>query len=173
MANGPFYSVGLHVGEITKQGLSKTSTGKPQFVLGVKILGQPSADGVVPWQQQYERTVYMVLTDKTIDFATENLKRLGFTGTSLSQLDPSNATFQSFKGNQVELWCKHEPDQQGQMRERWQVSNGGINAISGDPLDQREMRQLDTLFGRALRTGTPPSPSAYTNTEITDDDVPF
>lgn len=190
MPNGPFYGEGVHVVQITKQGLTKASTGTPQFVLSAKILGAPTGDGgYLPHQQQYERTLYMALTENTMQYVMPKLETLGFQGSSMGQLDPSHPSHQSFVGGQVDLYCKWENDPKGGQREKWQISTGPGSL--GDPLDQREVRQLDALFGRMLkpahggpvavqaqRDHKPASgqyfPPPHTDeTQITDDDIPF
>ena len=169
------YEQGLHLGQVVEQGLTKAKTGTAQFVLKIKILGVPDGEGsYVAHREQYDRTIYMALTEKTMPYVKENLERLGFEGTSLGQLDPAHAQAQKFTGKQVEVWCKHERDQQGELRERWQISTGGGSL--GDPLDQREVRNLDGLFGRMSRPSTPTpirSEPYGDGTGISDDDIPF
>jgi hypothetical protein len=187
MATGPYYDDGLHVGQITRQGLTKASTGNKQFVLGVKILGLPMDDGTyAPHKMQYERTIYMTITEKTMPFVVENLKALDFTGTQFSQLDPSHINFVSLVGKQVDLWCKHELGNDNIVREKWQISRGA-EAKPLEVLSNRELRELDSLFGKALKASKPAAsrataqadgddgepPSDPTDPGITDDDIPF
>ena len=189
MPKSAFYEQGVHVGEVTKQGLAKAKTGTPQFVLGVKILGVATGDGSYnPHRDSYERTVYMALTEKTLPYVESKLQKLGFAGNSLGQLDPSHPQHQSFVGAQVDLYCKHEYDNTGNTVEKWDIATG--SGITGDLLDQRDVRQLDALFGRMLRPGTATqkpvqtiAPSQLQNPTngqyfpasegITDDDIPF
>ena len=90
--NGPFYPVGLYQGRVVSQGVGESGTGTPQFVLRIKVLGPVDGDEYVPSKQQYERTVYMYLTEKTIPFVLETLAILGFEGDNIMQLDPSHAS---------------------------------------------------------------------------------
>jgi hypothetical protein len=190
----PYYAEGLHVGEVVGQNLSKAKTGTVQFVLGVKVLGVPNdADGYDPHKWQYTRTIYMALTDKTMSFVLEKLKYLGFDGTSLSQLDLAHPKAISFVGNQVDLWCKHDTNQSGDLVEKWNLSSG-LPAMQFETLDAKEVRQLDALFGKALKANAPavksasrkavqpedenqetmaPAGFALDGTEITEDDLPF
>jgi len=176
MANGPFYSIGAYVVEVISQAIGKASTGTPQFILRFKVLGVPVAgsEDYTPAQQQYERTLYMALTERTAPYVKENLATLGYRGGGISTLDPASPIHDSFVGNLVDMYCKHEPDQSGNMREKWQISRGG--GIKADPLDQREMRQLDAIFGKgAAKPLAQPMRSASVDagTEITDEDIPF
>ena len=176
MANyGPFYQQGVYVVEVVGQALGKAMTGTPQFILRFKVLGTPvpDSDSFDSVSQQYERTLYMALTEKTAPYVKENLEKLGFNGGSITILDPGHAQHQSFVGNQIDMYCKHEADQNGNVREKWQISRGA-GGIKADPLDQREMRQLDALFGKnASKPTLHIRPHVETGAEITDDDIPF
>lgn len=176
MPNAPFYPVGVYVGEVTAQALSKASTGTTQFVLRFKVLGTPTDDGgFFPDAHQYERTIYMAITEKTIGFVTEALEKLGYGAGTFGALDPSHPNHESFVGNQIDVYCKHQADQSGELRERWQLSRGsaGIKVV---PLEPKEVRELDALFGKNLKAKqkvSQPVPVATDGTEITDDDIPF
>lgn len=181
--NGPFYEPGVFVANIVQQGLTKASTGNTQFILRFKIVGKPDpadSNALIP-AAEYERTIYMTITEKTAERVVENLHHLGYRAESFGPLDPSHPSHQSFVGQQIEVYCKHEPDQSGNMREKWQL-NRLPTAIEIKPLEAREVRQLDMLFGKALKGGAAPvtrqtynqpSVSVIDNTEITDDDIPF
>ena len=195
----PFYEEGAYVGEIIQQALSETKGGTPQAVLRVKVLGIPEDDGTfTPVDRQYERTIYMPLTPKTIEFQIENLRTAGFTGDKISAFDPSSQEHQDLTGNQVNLWCKIEPAYQGDGEvERWQISKGRQVIENKKPLDAKGLRNLDSLFSKALKaTPAPakgiPKPALveqhektkagkaeepykhdYADQGITDDDIPF
>lgn len=181
MPNGPFYDEGLHVAEIVSHGLTKASTGNKQFVMRVKILGIPEGDTYLPHRYQYERSIFWTITENTMAFVVEKLQTLQFQGTQFSQLDPSHPKHISMKGQQVDLWCKHETGQDGVLREKWDVSKGSGGVTR--PLEQlsaKETRELDALFGKALLGGKPVARVAaakVTTMEeelgITDEDVPF
>lgn len=187
----PYYEVGPHFGKVVRQGLTKAKTGTKQFCLTVKVLGVPSGNGEYDAHtQQHERTIYMALTEKTMPNVVEKLQALRFTGSSLGQLDPSSDRHISFEGQDVDLYCSHELDQQGSPRERWDVSRG---ATVLTPLTPKETRELDSLFGKALggvkvQRGVAnvvapelrhpdyesgPQPTDPSDLGITDDDIPF
>ena len=180
MANGPFYAEGTYVSEIVAQALGETKTGKPQFVIKCKILGTPSDDGsYIPANNQYERSVYMVLTEATMPYVIEKLATLGFKGKSFGQLDPEHPQAQRLIGNQVDLYCKHEYGQDNQLREKWDISRGGGLQIK--PLESRKVRELDSLFGKSLASIGSPSVIATQQrqkpledgTFIDDSEIPF
>lgn len=180
MASGPFYEVGLHVGEITSQAVTKASTGTKQFVIGVKILGAVNVKGeMVAHRQQYNRSIFWAVTEKTVPFVIEKLNTLEFEGTAASQFDPHHPHHVSMVGRQVDLWCRHEQRQSGEWGEKWDVSTGG-GGREYEELPAKEMRELDALFGKAL-TGAKKAqqPASYqpgsaeADLGITDDDIPF
>lgn len=150
--NKPFYEEGLYIGKVTQQGIGESGTGKPQVVIRAKILGVPIDEtSHTPVKQQFERTVYMTVTDKTAPFIVENLRTIGFEGDKLSEFDPSHKDHVSLVGNQIPLWCKHEETQDGTgVRERWQISKG-LNTLELKPLAAKQTRELDSLFAKALK----------------------
>ena len=142
----PFYDEGFYNCRIVKQEISKASTGTAQFVLRFTVL-EYSDGGAVP--QQYERTCYRYITEKTMKYVEQDLDTLGFTGTSLRQLDPSQPQHQSFVGNTVEFRCVYENDQNNEPREKWSIAlpmSG--RELESVPLDPAAYRQLDAMFGR-------------------------
>lgn len=177
MPNGPFYAPGAYIAEVVNQGFNKAKTGNQQFVLQVKILGTPDGDSMMPCEQQYDRTIYMTLTEKTAPYVVEALRHIGYTGNSFGPLDPSHPQHHSFVRQQIDVFCKHEADQQGTVRDKWQISTGAP-ALKVEPLTPKDIRDLDSLFGRELKSkGAQPVPARAAQqanaTVITDDDIPF
>jgi hypothetical protein len=194
MANqGPYYAPGAYIGEVIAQGLTKNeNTNNTQFVLRVKILGKPDAsdpESMEPVTYQYERTMWMSITEKTAERVVTDLRKIGYQANSFGPLDPSHAQHESFIGNQVDLYCKHEADQHGQLREKWMISRQG-GGMKIAPLEAKDVRALDMLFGKALKNAAPTPPSqresamaiataaddrdrTWDGTTITDDDIPF
>ena len=182
----PYYSVGPYIGEVVQQAIGETSTGKPQDILRVKILGTPEADGSYTPVQQYERTIYMVLTEATMKFQVENLRIIGFTGNRITDFAPESDNFQDVTGNQVPLWCGEKAHYKtGEPQEDWSISKGA-SKIEVKPLDAKGKRSLDSLFAKALKDTpapvsrkpededqTRPDTSNYTDQGITNDDIPF
>ena len=161
-----YYEAGRHTGKIVKHGFSKANTGTAQFYLTARIMAD---DNGKPHANQYERTIYRPLTEKTMPYLVEMLDQLHFKGFSLSQLDPGHSQHVSMAGQTIELWCKHENDQEGILRERWQLSMTR-NSAQITPISADEAKQLDGMFtqakaakGRQIEDGT----------YITDHDIPF
>lgn len=150
MANAPYYQAGVYWGRVTKQALGKTRNDNPQFVLRFLVLGKvdpanPTGDLISC--EQYERSVYRVITDKTIPFVLEDLATLGFSGDSFRLLDPSDPDCHDFTDQQLAFYCQHE-SYEGVLREKWGIARSGGEV---EPLAPKEVRQLDAMFGDSLR----------------------
>lgn len=181
MASSPFYERGRYLGRVVGQGLSESSKGTPQIVIRFKVLEFESGD---PVNQQYERTVYRAITEKTMPYVTADLKVLGYTRDSFKFLDPKVQGFHSFDGQEAIFVCNHEPDLQGDLREKWGIApaEGAAFEIK-KPLEAKKLRDLDSLFGKQLREGVRSAQpeKAQTATAVVDngppndfdDDVPF
>ncbi len=179
----PFYAVGRYACKVVDQALGEAGTGNPQFVLRFQVLGlvdpaDPSR--YIAAGQQYERTHYRTITDKTIQYFAEDLKLLGFKGDSFRLLDPNADGFHDFRGMDIDMWCAHENDREGHQREKWGVARQG-STLDVKPLEAKKARDLDNLFGKHLKaikpnaapTRTAPANAAPPSSEIADDDVPF
>jgi hypothetical protein len=180
--SAPFYEPGRYACKVTEQALGEAKTGNTQFVLRFTVLGKvdpADPSRYIPAAAQYERTMYRAITEKTVPYLIEDLKTLKFKGGSFSDLDPNNPGFHDFTGLDFDGWCKHEKDQQGQMREKWGVARTS-GPLEVKPVEPKKLRELDNLFGKQLKEIKPkPDPirqipvNAAESTGITDDDVPF
>lgn len=178
-----FYEEGRYRAEIINQALGKNkNTGTPQFVLKVQILAAADGDGERVVRQQYERTIYLYLSENAAPYTIEKLKGMGFDKASFCQLDLEHPQAHDFRGLHVELMCRHEKDNTGESREKWDVAFIGSGAIDNTPLDAAEARKLDAMFGKSF-AGAKPLPTAKQKPAavavkeiadvITDDDIPF
>lgn len=159
MSRAPYYDPGRYWGKITRQALGQSSKGNPQLVITFLVLGRMNPEDpegeLLPCGQNYERSVYRTITDKTIDYVLEDLATLGFNGTSFGQLDPGVANHQSFIGQELALSCNHEPHYEtGQPREVWGIARDGSGPVI-KPLEPQAVRKLDALFGKALKAHKP------------------
>lgn len=124
----------------------------PYFALEVIIEARifPGND-VQRVKERNQRTVYMYLTDATIEFVTEQLAHIGYDKSSLSFLDPDKEGFHDFEGKEIELRCGHGT-YKNETQEKWSISVPREAAV---PLDPKALRSLDALFGKAMRTKKP------------------
>ena len=109
--SGPYYEEGSYEAEVVQQALGKNQKGTPQFVLRVRILHQFVNGERMNVRNQYERTIYMYLTEGAAPYTIEKLESIGFAGTSFRELDPNESDHCDFRGQPVNVVCKHEPDQ--------------------------------------------------------------
>lgn len=177
--SAPFYPEGNYLCEVTDQGLTKASTGTVQVVLRFKVL-----EGTRPQRdvKQYERTTYLAVTSKTMEYLVPKLQALGYTRDSLDFINLQNTMCHDMRGTQAEFFCKHEDDRANGLREKWDVStSSGSKPLELKPPDPKDMRQLNTLFGRQLKNSgavvskpaPKPTPIAAGPQQVDDDDVPF
>lgn len=178
----PFYPPGRYVCRIIGQGLGQTSKNNVQLVLSFIVLGTPDPNDpnkYVPVQSQLERRFYRVLNDNTMPMALEDLRALGFEGTSFAQLDSKHPKAFSFKDLLIDMNCDHGINQNtGEPREEWAIARS-------TPLVQEEatpdkVRELDLVFGKQLAGLKQQKPkqeaapvTAGRGLEVTDEDVPF
>jgi hypothetical protein len=144
------------------QGFSETSNGNPQFFMKFTpcfFWNHQQGD----WEEceQAERTWYRVLTEKSIEYAAEDLRSLGFQGAKLAELDPRHPQKHIFHG-EIEMTCTMESftdRNTGQMRttERWNVVRHGNREEK--LVEPATVKKLDMLFGAALKA-VPPIPTA-------------
>ena len=185
--SAPFYDVGRYACKVVDQGLGKTGTGKPQFALQFQVLGlvdPADPKTYIPAAAQYNRTYYRTITEKTVPYFIEDLNALGFHGDSFRDLDPKTEGYHDFRGMDIDMWCKHETTQDGSgQRESWGVARQG-GSLEVKPLEAKEVRDLDNLFGKHLKgmrsgpvsiSNAPASREAPANSaiDVDDSDCPF
>jgi hypothetical protein len=148
------YEQGAYDATVMSQGFGKSEKrGTPYFWLEVepfalidKYTGEKKEVGRQP------RTIYVYITEKTIEFVAENLAAIGYNGSSFSDLDPVNEGHHSFVGQEIRAYCKHE-EYDGDMREKWQISGGG--GPSHEPLGKSAQMAIDKLFGKHAKANRP------------------
>jgi hypothetical protein len=58
------------------------------------------------------------------------------------------------------MWCAHEDDQEGGKRERWGIARHGGGSLEVKALEPKKLRDLDNLFGKALKAMHAPATPA-------------
>lgn len=166
-----FYKTGLHVGECTGQFMGQSSSEKKTPFLGLKfnIVARVENEREITVESS-ERTVYLYLSEGALDMTVDAISHLGYDKDSLKFLDPNQNGFFNFAGIRCDLWCKVE-DWQGDSKEKWSIS---LPRKPIEPPDEKEIRRLDSLFGKAIRArrgpGVPtasPAPAAESTLERT------
>lgn len=173
---GPFYVDGNYTMQILDVALGESSNGNPQIVLRGKVIGRLVVDSEgeeYPEQvsAQYDRTIYLTVTEKSRDMVLAKLRNAGWTGERFESLA------KDMLGRSVRSRCDIKESQsekyRGQMVENWDLS---LPPRESKPLENKPeiAKRLNALFGKSLKETAParqeePVASQATN----DDDVPF
>lgn len=172
----PFYPCGRYYGEITHQKLAETKTGNPQLVVSFLVKGginpaDPDGD-LIAVAASYERTVFRVITDKTLQYAMEDLDALKWPGENWAQFDENASDCLDIRGQGAVFQCNHEPHYQtGELQERWSVGRNSTGPPV-KPLDEKGARKLDALFGKALKGRKKSEYSEPVNPPLTRENIP-
>jgi hypothetical protein len=138
-----YYAEGTYVCRIKSQEMSTTKNGNLQLMIAFTVLGTPDPENPENYLKnvgENTRRVWLVFTEKTMEFCLEHLATLGWFGESLSELDPANAGFHSFRDRVADFYCKHE-ERNGIPSERWFVGRKPVKAAR-----QEKVRELDALL---------------------------
>jgi hypothetical protein len=97
----------------------------------------------------------------------QDLHSLGFDGDDFNGVDPRVEGFHSFIGEEKELSCQHEPNKEGQLREKW-----GLEGIPR-PLSRDGVKDLNKFLTKKTQQRTNGPAVQEGGLGITDEDVPF
>lgn len=176
-SKGPYYAEGRYRCEVTDQGIGAAKTGTIQIVFKFRVL--EGTQPVCEVENQYERTLYLAVTEKTLEYVVPKLRSMGYDRYGISFIDLNNPRHHDFRGKEFEAYCKHENDLQGEPREKWDVaSNGGSKPLDLKAPDSKALRNMDMLFARAAKNmgqSAPASagPQAVPKQASEDSEVPF
>lgn len=148
------YEIGRYWGRIVNQQLGRTSNNNPQIVITFLIIGRVDAadpdEGLIECPQ-YERSVFRVITEKTIDYVREDLTTLEFDG-EWEELALTHPNCVDLRGKELAFFCQHGSfklkDGSTITTEQWSIARAGTLAVT--PLDEQGCRELNALFGRPL-----------------------
>lgn len=151
----PQFQAGRYTARVVAQAFGKSSNGNHQFILRVEPLY--ILDGE-QWQAvsiQATRTIWLTITDKTVERVVDQLKAIGWNGERWADLDPDNGTV-SLVDSEIELLCRHEPDHKNpsELRERWELPGGGPSELENDP---SAAKTLDVMFKRQSKPAAKPT----------------
>ena len=138
-------------------------------------------DGDLLHCEAAERTIFWTFTPKTMDWVTRDLARLGYNKSSFRFLDPDDPNAHSFEDVEIPVYFTYE-EYQGKWKEKWKL--GGQREVK--PVEAKKVRELDAMFGKALRSAVsqnaPAQAPAPINTDLAadtaaavadDDGIPF
>lgn len=151
-------------GKVTRQAIGKTKNGNPQLVVSFEVIGKIDSrdpEGELLPCPGGERSMYRPITEKTAEYVWQDIEALCAAKgievpASMRAVDPDRGDFScDFVGAELAWYCNHDV-YENKLREKWQISRK-TGASAGDPLDDKEMRQLDALFGKRLKDTKKPA----------------
>ncbi len=177
-----YYSNGRYLGRITDQALGRSKIkGTPEIAIQFEVRG-----GIDPADPEGEllsapigrRTVYLYITDGTYEYVLRDLATLGFDGDSFNKLDPQVLGYCDLTGKEVEFECRSEI-YEGEEREKWSVARD--TTLRSIPLDAKDVRELDALYGKELKKQAKKAPKETSPAQATEPvpaqeepaDIPF
>lgn len=158
-----FYPKGTYKVRLTGEyGFGKTPAPKNTsfFEAAFKVLASvdPITKEEKECEQQYERKTTIYLTTATVGkYAFDQLKAIGWDGTSLTRLDRTKPGYQDLEGTEFLAYVKHEPGNNGVVYENWNVSTGEPKSRGPKvACDEGVADDLDSLFGLSPSVTTTP-----------------
>lgn len=173
---GPFYDPGqyhLHVSDLAL-GEAK-STSNPQVVLRGKVIarlrvGSDGEEFSEPVAAQYDRTIYLTVTEDSRDMILKKLRYSGWAG------DRFETLAKDLVGKGVRAVCKIEVSKggkfDGQNVEKWDLA---LPPLELKPLENKPdvAKKLNALFGKLLKDGAQTEAPAPVAAKADDGGVPF
>lgn len=164
--------VGEYEATVTGQAMTTTKNGHPQIEIVCSLKDFLDDNG-----NPLTRTVYMVLTDKTVKYVADDLERVfGYVPEKWSHLSPDSPSFVKLLGD-VMLYCKHD-EYDGKLKEKWSFSDP-TRGMRPAPAPEQLMT-LDAMFGAALagkkkapKAAAAPKAEPATTAPKGNDDIPF
>jgi hypothetical protein len=144
-----YYQPGDYLCKIVNQGFAESKDKKtPYLFLVVRPVAQygmsDEGEQEYPVEMQYDRTVSLWLTDKTVERTAERLCEIGWAGADWNDLAPGGVC--DLTGTELRLTCVHEL-YNNEPREKWDFPFSGV-PVQHDP---SVSKKLNALFGKALK----------------------
>jgi len=144
------YQPGEYWGEVVDHGLTESKTKKtPQVFVRFLVLGKVSAanpDQYDATDTQYERTAYRAITENTVEYVVDDMKRLGFAGVIFDEFRADGPGSFDIRGQQFKFFCKHEM-YEGAAREQWSIAR----ERNTTPVADDALKRLQATFGKHLK----------------------
>lgn len=143
-------------------GVTTSAKKTPFFEAAFKVIAavDPVNKTETAVEQQYVRKVTIYLTEKTKPYAMDQLKALGWDGSSLTRLDRNKPGYQDLEGNEFLGYVKHEP-KDDKVYENWNISTGEPKGGKVKIANQENVADdLDALFDLSPSVTTVPVTTA-------------
>lgn len=138
---------GIYKATLKSVMLTEAKTGTSQIAYEFILHGILDSDGEYRDCPAVVRTCYRALTEKTIDYAVADLKRIGYDRTDFDGLDPDNPNAFDFAGIEVQVEMRVEEGPDGREREKWEFSYKSAKK----KMEATGVSKLNALFGAKLR----------------------
>lgn len=151
------FQQGKYKATIEKWGLGESKEKKTPCVFFVIIPQQVYDKTTGEWLtvEPSERRIDMWLTEKTIEFVSRDLVKLGYPHDTFDQLNPEHPKKHDFYGQEIDVQCKHEPytanDGTTKQGEKWSLAFEGGSSPVPEALESKGVRALNALFGKQLK----------------------
>jgi hypothetical protein len=168
----PHYETGPYKAVITSQRFGTTPTESDFFAIEFEPT-EASAANQLP-AQIYRRELTLYMTEKAITYSIEKLRRLGWNGAKLAELEPNNPNCHSLAGIEIDVVMALND----KGYEDWNLAAPGSGQAPKES-EQGVASKLDKLFGKTLMASVPagkkaaPKKKAETVPPADDDEVPF
>jgi len=173
----PHYEKGGYTARITGQRFGVTPNKSPYFEIEFEPMAATGANEFP--SEVYKREVTLFLSEKAAQYSIDKLRRIGWCGTKLTDLDPSLGDHTSLAGEEINVVC----DYNDKGYEDWNLAReGGGESKEAVP---GVAKKLDSILGKMLMASAPKKPIPRRNAEDElpptaaqvaeedDDDVPF
>ena len=152
---GITYGDGKYHAQVMDVALGESKNGNPQIVIKAKIISglQLDSEGneqAISVSAQYDRTIYLTVTDKSKEMVLAKLRWAGWVG------DKFETIAHDLMGKGVRATCKIEKSQSsnekyaGQDSEKWDLE---LPPLESKPLENHPAvaKKLNALFGKMLK----------------------
>lgn len=143
----PHYEPGRYKGVVTAQRFGVTPNDSDYFALEFKPTEAAGPNAMPDMVYNAELTLYF--TDRAVQYSIEKLRRLGWNGTKLTQLEPSHPQHTSLVGTELDLVCRVNDKGYND----WDLAAPGPAPAKDS--DKSVAAKLDRLFGKQLMATVP------------------
>jgi hypothetical protein len=185
------YPAGNYWARVTGFKMGVSSNGNPQWLVSIMPYAYENTAAPVDSQErwgslpckEFERTMFLTITQGTIQRRYEDLDFLGLCPDSWDELDQDHPKAVDFMNREIPVYCKHG-EYDGKPKEEWNINRGG-GGLPVKPIEKDQMRQLNAMFNLKSKmkktTAAPPAPAkaatptppAPVEREPGEDDLPF
>lgn len=151
----PHYEPGKYRGVVTGQRFGVTPNDSDYFAIEFEPTAAVGPNQLPATIYKAELTLYF--TEKSAPYSIEKLRRIGWDGTRLTQLEPSHPQHTSLIGTELALVCRVNDKGYND----WDLEAPGSSPTAKES-DKGVASKLDRLFGKQLMAAVPGGKKAET-----------